>query len=191
MGFLKPIISRAFLREKAISYDEKLRLGEDYALYVKALRAGARFRLVGACGYVAVERHDSISSRHSAADLTALAAFDAECLAVGEALGQSERAALEAHWAATLRKVDYHAFLERKWQLGAWPALRSLLGIPTSLPYITAETIRARWKRALSALGYPDTREARLLIGVAGARLSVTSRLPADTTRAWAGRGAR
>ncbi len=56
LGFMKPIMSRAFLDRNGLRYDETLRLGEDYALYVQALIAGAVFKVAGACGYVAVER---------------------------------------------------------------------------------------------------------------------------------------
>ena len=65
MGFLKPIIKREFLQSHALRYDETLRLGEDYALYTQALIAGARFCVVGARGYVAIQRGTSISARHT------------------------------------------------------------------------------------------------------------------------------
>ena len=56
LGYLKPLIRRSFLDHHGLRYDEHLRLGEDYALYARALAAGARFLLVPTAGYVAVER---------------------------------------------------------------------------------------------------------------------------------------
>ncbi len=76
LGFLKPVMRRAFLDEHGLRYDEALRLGEDYALYVQMLAAGARFTTSRSCGYLAVERANSLSGRHSTADLAALLAFD-------------------------------------------------------------------------------------------------------------------
>lgn len=76
LGFLKPVMRRAFLDHHGLRYDEALRLGEDYALYVRMLAAGARFVTSRTCGYLAVERANSLSGRHSTADLAALLAFD-------------------------------------------------------------------------------------------------------------------
>src|SRR6185437_13753336 len=61
LGFLKPLMRRAFLQEHHLAYDESLRLGEDFVIYAQALARGARFRLIPPCGYVAVERPASIS----------------------------------------------------------------------------------------------------------------------------------
>ena len=97
LGFLKPIIRREFLRDHGLRYDEHLRLGEDYALYTKALMAGARFCVVGARGYVATQRQGSISARHTAQDLQRMAQFDEQCLANSIGLSAREQAALAAH----------------------------------------------------------------------------------------------
>ena len=71
-GFLKPLIRRDFLTRHGLVYDETLRLGEDYDLYVRMLQAGARFRAIREVGYAARWRDDSLSSRHRTADLAAL-----------------------------------------------------------------------------------------------------------------------
>jgi succinoglycan biosynthesis protein ExoU len=59
IGFLKPVMRRAFLDAHAWRYDEALRLGEDYELYARALLKGARYKIVHSCGYGAVVRPDS------------------------------------------------------------------------------------------------------------------------------------
>jgi hypothetical protein len=81
LGYLKPLIRRSFLDHHGLRYDEGLRLGEDYALYARALAAGARFLLVPTAGYVAVERADSLSARHNRRDLEALRNSDRELMA--------------------------------------------------------------------------------------------------------------
>ncbi len=43
LGYLKPLISRSFLKAHDIAYDETLRIGEDFNLCLKSLAAGARF----------------------------------------------------------------------------------------------------------------------------------------------------
>jgi succinoglycan biosynthesis protein ExoU len=172
LGFLKPLIKRAFLTAHGLRYDESLRLGEDYALYVRALAAGARFRVVGACGYIAIERNDSISARHGAADLNRLAQFDAACLAGLIALNSAERAAFRDHHAATHDKAVHRVALDLKRERGVAAALYYLAGRPLSVPHITVETWRAK-RKALEARFSRGRRHAPRHIRLAGAVGSV------------------
>ena len=71
-GFLKPIMRRSFLDTNQLRYPEQLRLGEDFALYARALGAGAVFRVIPARTYVSVIRADSLSGKHSKHDLECL-----------------------------------------------------------------------------------------------------------------------
>lgn len=72
LGFLKPIIRRATAEQVGAVYDERLRLGEDVLYYVRFLMAGAAFRLIGPCGYYAVQHPGSLSARHRTHDIAAL-----------------------------------------------------------------------------------------------------------------------
>jgi succinoglycan biosynthesis protein ExoU len=179
LGFLKPIIKREFLQKHSLRYDETLCLGEDYALYTQALIAGARFCVVGACGYVAIQRTGSISGRHAASDLERMARFDEQCLASAAKLSASERAALVAHQTATLRKCHYREVLDRKKARGLLPALAMLASRPSSVPFILGETITAKAGAVRNALGLapadPNSYQIRLLLGLRQSRLSVTA----------------
>ena len=97
LGFIKPIIRRAFLETHGVTYREDMRLGEDYELYVHALGHGARLLLVPAQGYVAVVRPDSLSGRHSEDDLRRLRDCDAG-LEQKLSLDDADKAALRAHY---------------------------------------------------------------------------------------------
>lgn len=121
LGFLKPVMRRAFLERHGLGYDTSLRLGEDFDLYARALLAGARFRLVETCGYLATERPDSLSVNHSAADLAALVAADERLLA--RPLRSAERAALEAHHAQCAQRWHHRHFLDAKRRTGLVRAL--------------------------------------------------------------------
>lgn len=178
LGFLKPLIRRSFLDTHGLRYDESLRLGEDYALYVRALAAGARFRVVGACGYIAIERGDSISARHGAADLQRLAQFDAACLAgLLVDLDATERAALRKHHAATSAKAAHRVALDLKREHGLAAALLYLAGRPSSLPHITAETWRAKSKTVQARLARGRRHAPRhiRLVGAAGTVVPTTT----------------
>jgi succinoglycan biosynthesis protein ExoU len=91
LGFLKPIIRRAFLDAHGIRYDPRLRLGEDLLLYSRCLMAGARFKVVEACGYCAVQYGSSLSGLHRTEDIArlhqALTEFAAESARAGRSIG--------------------------------------------------------------------------------------------------------
>lgn len=164
LGFLKPLMSMAFLRQHGISYDETVRLGEDYVLYAQALIAGARFRLVEACGYIAVDRSDSLSSRHRTSDHARMVEVDAALMnmAKGEPGVQS---ALKAHQDAIQRKLDHRVILDKVQERGRLAALLSLARMPGSAWYILSEAVKARIGTA--QVDEPDT-AVRLLIGTTG-----------------------
>lgn len=122
LGFLKPVMRRAFLERHGLAYDARLRLGEDFDLYARMLRAGARFRLVATCGYVAIERSDSLSAKHSSDDLAALVAADDRMLAAGR-LDAEERAILLAHRAHCAQRWHHRHFLDAKRRTGLVRAL--------------------------------------------------------------------
>ena len=176
LGFLKPIIRRSFLTRNGLQYDDRLRLGEDYALYVTALMAGARFRIVSACGYIAVERGNSISSRHSTRDLRNIVEFDKEVLKSQAKLSPSERAAVRAHLRAVTRNSDHRYILDRKREAGSLNAIASLLHVPSSVPHIAIETVRIRLRRLRPSTWLGGKLDAqprmRFLIGTPGAEIS-------------------
>ena len=175
LGFLKPVISRAFMRRHALLYDEKIRLGEDYAFYLQALLHGAKFRLVSACGYVAVERSDSLSSRHTAGDLRRMLAFDEAILRDHSHIPPAERRALDKHRAAIRNKFVYAAALENKQANGLASGLACLARSPAALPYVFAETLRAKslaLRRRLGPSFAAEPHHLRFLIGLPDAQFA-------------------
>ncbi len=103
MGFLKPVMCRAFLDRHALRYGP-LRLGEDYDLYARALILGARFGLCDPCGYLAVVRDDSLSGSHPTWVHADLMAADDRMLAMA-GLTTGTRHALRDH------RLEHH----KKW----------------------------------------------------------------------------
>ena len=131
LGFLKPVIRRGFLEAHAIRYDGGLRLGEDFELYARMLALGARFSLSRGCGYVAVERRDSLSVDHRPEDLLAQIRADDDLLLLP--LSDSEKAALLRHRNAVLGKWHHRIFLEEKRQVGGGRAVVRSLANPRKL----------------------------------------------------------
>jgi succinoglycan biosynthesis protein ExoU len=147
MGFLKPLIRRAFLQAHGLAYDETLRLGEDFVLYAQALARGARFRLVEACGYVAVERADSISSAHGPAELAALLKAS-EALAREPGLSQADRRGLAMHRRHVRSKLHHRHVLDVRRGAGLAHALGVLATDPGGALYVLSQTLADRLDRA-------------------------------------------
>lgn len=62
-GHTKPLIKRQFLLDKKIKYDETLRAGEDFTLYLKCLLEQARFVMVPKPYYFYRNRQKSLGQR--------------------------------------------------------------------------------------------------------------------------------
>jgi succinoglycan biosynthesis protein ExoU len=149
LGYLKPLMRRAFLDAHGLRYDPGVRLGEDYALYAAALARGGRFRLVPACGYVALQRRGSLSRRHGAAELLALARADEALLAL-PGLPPAAVVALRRHRRATLDKHFLRVALDAK-AASDWAGVaRAFLGTPSAAWHILSETLGARLRPSSS-----------------------------------------
>jgi succinoglycan biosynthesis protein ExoU len=132
LGFLKPVIRREFLDRNALRYEEHLRLGEDYDLYVRALAAGARFKIVGSCGYAAVVRDGSLSGQHSTDDLYALAQADRKSLQSGQ-FNDAARRAVRKHERHILYKYHHRRVLDLKNSQGVVSCMAYALHNPDAI----------------------------------------------------------
>lgn len=112
-GFLKPLMSRAFLQHHSIAYDNDIRLGEDYVLYAQALIAGARFVLTDAAGYAAEVRSGSLSSHHPTEAHARLVEADRILLASPK-LDAPTRRALQAHMLEQRKKLAWRQLIDAK-----------------------------------------------------------------------------
>ncbi len=135
IGFLKPVMRRAFLDIKGLRYDESLRLGEDYDLCACALIKGARYKVVHGCGYGAVVRADSLSGRHATADLKNLCEADRAMLTLPTVNGAA-RAALRRHERHICARYELRRFLDVKSKKGLVAAGLHALSHPFALPAI-------------------------------------------------------
>lgn len=150
LGFLHPVMRRAFLEEHALSYDEALRLGEDYDLYARALLCGARYKLVGTVGYLALERPGSLSGSHRTDDLARLCAVDTRLLR-DPRLTPREASAIRAHRADVSRRHRLRAFLDIKRAggsaAGALHLLRNASHVPSVVAGVSRDKLRALLKQ--------------------------------------------
>jgi succinoglycan biosynthesis protein ExoU len=151
LGFVKPLIRRSFLLKHALRYDETLRLGEDYALYTRALVAGGRFLLIPAAGYVSLVRANSLSGRHSKQDLERLRDSDLELMSMGT-LTARERRAVAAHYSSVDCRVQWLTVIEAFKSRRVFDFLRPFVRSPTIALYITARLLEEFWGRSLRVI---------------------------------------
>ena len=111
LGFLKPLMRRSFLDRHGLRYDETLRLGEDYALYARALALRARFRVLPNCGYVSVDRPNSLSSCHTMQDLERLRDFDFVLREIN-GITTRERRAIRRHYNSVDGRAQWCALVD-------------------------------------------------------------------------------
>ena len=142
MAFLKPLIRREFLEAHGLAYDERLRLGEDYVLYVRCLMEGARLRLIGAQGYVAVERSNSLSGTHTTHDLDAF--LDADERLLAEASDPEIVEALTRHVRQLRRNRDFREMLDRRHRGDLTGVMRLMLRRPDSARHVLLTLLKRR-----------------------------------------------
>lgn len=145
-GFLKPLMRRSFLETAGLTYDEGLRLGEDFILYASALARGAVFKVVGPCGYVAVERAGSLSAQHTKRDLESLLAASADMDLDG--LGPRERLAARRHQQHLRAKIHLREVLDARREGGLARGLLAIVERAPSASYILARLIEDKWLSA-------------------------------------------
>ncbi|MEM1383249.1 MAG: glycosyltransferase family 2 protein [Pseudomonadota bacterium] len=111
LGFIKPLMRRAFLDRHGLRYDDAMRLAEDYDLYARALASGARFQVINPCGYVATVRRTSLSGNHRTEDLRRIVEADRRLLA-RPGLTDAERRALKRHFCQNQREWSWRRLID-------------------------------------------------------------------------------
>jgi succinoglycan biosynthesis protein ExoU len=141
MAFIKPLMRRAFLERHQLSYNEAMRLGEDYDLYARALSLGGRMRLVPYVGYVSVWRTTSLSATHNRADLREYEASD-DRLLTSDTLAEAEKWLVREHRFSTRIRIVWIDFMEALKAGQPFRALSIMLRDPRQAPHV----LRGLWK---------------------------------------------
>lgn len=157
LGFLKPVMRREFLQRWGLTYDVDCRLGEDFLFYARALAHGARFRVLEACGYAALERPDSLSGRHRIEDLAAFRRGIEE-MSARPGISSRARKALLRLRKATHEKVVHREVLDIRRKQGVLAGMAAIASRPTAIRDIFRDKFRSF---------QPPAQTGRLLVGPA------------------------
>lgn len=158
LGFLKPIISRAFLEKHGLQYEPKLRLGEDFDLYLKMLAKDAVFLKSNSVGYIARVRPGSLSGLHSGSDLEAL--YKSVRLSrVNLQMNEACQKVLDEYLTQLRQRYLLHRFLEIKRESGPRPALAYATRPMSRFLPISSAVLRDKLRtRDVAAQPIPDIR---------------------------------
>ena len=129
LGYLKPLMRRSFLIDQKISYNETMRLAEDYDLYMRALLSGARFGLIDPCGYYSIDYPNSLSKEYASTDLRKVLDRDIELLRQPE-LTPVERRAVREHKTLAYKHWAWMHLIEMVRDRNLLGAARSLIAPP-------------------------------------------------------------
>lgn len=158
IGFLKPVMRRAFLDRHGLRYNAALRLGEDFDLYARALAHGARYKVVQHCGYGAIVRADSLSGRHRTLDLKRLYEADRSILD-SMTLDRRDEEVLRTHERHIRARYELRHFLDRKAEAGLVRAGLELLARPSAIPAVVSGVASDKIEAARRGRRGPAARE--------------------------------
>ncbi|MBV1837481.1 glycosyltransferase [Acetobacter estunensis] len=152
-GLLKPCFRRAFLEKTGLRYRADMRHGEDFALVVSLLLAGAMFVLLDEALYLYTQRSGAVSGRLSALSRTsiaygALARSALELAQQPKIASQPELVRLLQHRAEGLMRLDDAHFFSVAVRKGDVIGLgRRALKRPSFLPQVASQVSRAVKRR--------------------------------------------
>jgi len=129
LGYVKPLMRREALVRHDLSYNEAMRLGEDFDLYARALAEGLTFGLVDPLGYHALDRPGSLSKQHASADLKAHWESSRALFRRGD-IPEDARAMLKKHMLLMHKKWAWVRLIEAKRQRNPLEALGAFMAPP-------------------------------------------------------------
>ncbi len=149
LGYVKPMIHAGLLRSSGITYDESLRIGEDYDFLAKLIAFGPRLRLDPGAHYLYRRHSGSVSHRLHASDIVALLDADGRLRKSLRPLSAAETAAFDRRRRSlnTMLEFDHVIQLIKRRQYGSavWRSLRK----PTVWTLLT-RPVSARARRVFA-----------------------------------------
>ncbi|MGQ3211830.1 glycosyltransferase family 2 protein [Shinella sp.] len=158
-GYMKPVFRRAFLEGNTLSFDEDLRIGEDYLLLASALASDGTCVVVPDAGYSYHIRDTSISRVLHLHHVEAMLAGDRRFLARFVLKGAD--ASAQRRRTRNLEETrSFLALIHHLKNRSFGPALRVALVDPVALRHLRMP-LAARWRRLMAASSHRKTAAPR------------------------------
>jgi succinoglycan biosynthesis protein ExoU len=154
MGYLKPMMRTAFLREHGLLFREDMRLAEDYDLYARALAAGARFEVIDPCGYIALNRAGSLSKAIPTEAVQIVVDADKALLAA-PGIDADAKSAVREHLTQTRTDLEWMRLIDGV----RARSLPAIAGVFLGPPAVSARVAGRLVKHVLKIPLYPQGRD--------------------------------
>jgi succinoglycan biosynthesis protein ExoO len=96
-GYLKPVFRRSLIERGGVRYDERVRIGEDYMLCLRALLSGARFIITSRAMYQYTMRLNSISRQLLPSDISPIIEAHQDIMADSQLTTETQGAIIGAN----------------------------------------------------------------------------------------------
>jgi hypothetical protein len=136
-GYLKPMFRRAFVTEHALSYDETLRIAEDWTFAAEALARGGRYFLLAEPLY-RYAIHANSTSHRIKADVIQRLVDSANTFVArhGAKLSAEDRSGLEARRSALLDALAFQSFVDGLKARDVLGGISALAARPSAWPLL-------------------------------------------------------
>ncbi len=181
LGYLKPLIRRSALGE--LRYDPRIRVGEDYDLYLRLLLQGARFVLLPLPLYLYRRHPASLSHRLSVQVLEPLLSAHVELVRSQPSRDPELRRALRRRGRMLERALRYERLVAAIKGRSAGPGVRLVLRDPVLLRLL-AKSLAERWTRPTPST-VPDGAPTRRVALVSAGHGSGQDTTGDDVLTAW------
>jgi succinoglycan biosynthesis protein ExoO len=145
LGYMKPVLSRRFVEQARLRYDEDIRIGEDYLFLASALARGGRCAVEPAAGYVYNIRAGSVSRVLGLGHIEAMQAGDRR-FARDNRLDREAEAALRRRARRLAEAATFLAMVDHLKGRAPLEAMRAALRNPGALRHLRMP-IGARMQR--------------------------------------------
>ena len=163
LGYLKPLMRREFLLENKIRYNEAIKVGEDFILYLNCLRKQARFNLVPESYYYYRTRAKSLSTRKPTEYLAQSCMITQE-FAYLEGIEPTQPELLNAlseNLLAFQRRLDYYLLLESCKEKSLFYIFKEIVMKPYIIDDLLNKIVGWAKKRFASALDFQTSEYTR------------------------------
>lgn len=153
LGSVKPLIRRNFLVQHSIVYDETLRCGEDYGLYLMCLLQGARFTIIPEAYYFYRSREDSIIAENILDNQNCLRQLNVNLLEHKFISSDPNLSMVLSQQLSHIEeRINYYRIVDLLKSRSFFPAFQEMVKSPTAFSLFVAripEMLRFRFRRSM------------------------------------------
>ena len=159
-GYVKPLVRRGFLLDHGITYDENLRIGEDYLFLASILASGGVCLIEPDAGYRYTSAAGSVSHVMKSSDVAAMLDGDRRFIA-RHRLDENARAAQARRTSNLNRALTYLRIIDELKAKSLGGALREIAANPAAT-WLLRMPVASRLRSSMAAMSFLSSAPRRL-----------------------------